>query len=187
MGPRDKTLVIEGAPGGGKATLIGCMLFKYGGIDMLTMQSFQQEGIRTYEQAANNLKNLKIAPNFDTPKHHVTVHETSDGLADCTLLVVPADQPSENEGIPKGLLSNAKRVIIIINKMDTISWSEKEFQKIVEGLPMSTENIPIIPVSALHGDNVVDKSPKSSWYQGWKTSNQSGTTLLEALDALLQN
>ncbi len=40
---------------------------------MLTMQRFQQEGIRTYDQAAKNLKTLGITPTFDTPKHHVTV------------------------------------------------------------------------------------------------------------------
>jgi hypothetical protein len=44
---------------------------------MLTMQRFQQEGIRTYDQAANNLKSQNIAPSFDTPKHHVTIQGES--------------------------------------------------------------------------------------------------------------
>lgn len=37
------------------------------------MESFQQEGIRTYDQAAKKLKGLEIAPNFHTPIHHITV------------------------------------------------------------------------------------------------------------------
>jgi hypothetical protein len=43
---------------------------------MLTMQRFQQEGIQTYDQAAENLKALGITPTFDTPKHHVTISST---------------------------------------------------------------------------------------------------------------
>jgi hypothetical protein len=40
---------------------------------MLTMQRIQKEGIRTYEQAAKNLKSLNVTPEFDTPKHHVKI------------------------------------------------------------------------------------------------------------------
>ncbi|KUJ09877.1 uncharacterized protein LY89DRAFT_597335, partial [Mollisia scopiformis] len=47
-------------------------------------------------------------------------------------------------------------------------------------------SIPIIPISALHGDNIVEKSPKCPWYDGWKTLDRSGMSLLEALDASLE-
>lgn len=40
---------------------------------MLTMQRFQHERIHNYDQAANNLKGLKITPKFYTPKHYVTI------------------------------------------------------------------------------------------------------------------
>lgn len=43
---------------------------------MLTMHRFQQEGIRTHDQAAKNLRALGITLTFDTPQHHVTIAGT---------------------------------------------------------------------------------------------------------------
>jgi hypothetical protein len=40
---------------------------------MLMMQKFQDEGIRTYEQASRKLQSLNVSTSFDTPKHHVTI------------------------------------------------------------------------------------------------------------------
>lgn len=85
MESRGRTLVVLGPKGAGKATTIGCMLFKvskaemqqpdiilivnqYGAIEMRTMDMFQREGIATYDQAANRLKRNGIAPAFETPK-----------------------------------------------------------------------------------------------------------------------
>lgn len=48
------------------------------------------------------------------------------------------------------------------------------------------DRVPIIPVSAIQGDNLVELSPKCSWYDGWAKEghgeSKTGTTLLEALD-----
>jgi len=150
---------------------------------MLTMQRFQMEGIRTYDQATKNLKSHNIAPEFDTPKHHVTVSDA--GSADCAILVIPADAPASGEGF-KHLFSVAEELIIVINKMDGIDWSEESFKKAVERLELDTENIPVIPVSASNGDNVVEKSSKGSWYRGWTKRDQRGVTLLEALETSFQ-
>lgn len=90
MESRERTLVILGPKGAGKATTTGCILFKvnmaevqqsstilivtqYGSIDMRTMEMFQREGIRTYDQAANRLKRDGIAPVFEIPKYHVSI------------------------------------------------------------------------------------------------------------------
>ena len=102
---------------------------------MVTMQRFQQEGIKTYEQAAKNLQSLKIAPTFDTPKHHVTVIgkymwakdlkriliETADesvGVTDCAIIVLPADSAAvEGAFKDQQLVSAAKQLVVVINKM----------------------------------------------------------------------
>ncbi|KAL3417554.1 hypothetical protein PVAG01_10564 [Phlyctema vagabunda] len=74
MTPCEKTLTILGPPGVGKNMLTGSILFKYGGIDMKTMQEFQEANIRTYDEASKKLKSRRIAPTFYTPSsYHVTV------------------------------------------------------------------------------------------------------------------
>ncbi|KAN0106341.1 hypothetical protein V8E51_009217 [Hyaloscypha variabilis] len=135
MGSREKTLLVLGRAGAGKATLTGYMLFKYGGIDMLTMQRIQKEGIRTYEQAAKNLKSLNVTPEFDTPKHHVKILNAGAISAGCTILVLPGNSP---EVVTTQLSGRAKNLIVVINKMEEIDWSEDAFLKIVEGLKLDT-------------------------------------------------
>jgi hypothetical protein len=100
---------------------------------MMTMQRFQQEGVRTYDQAARKLKSLKIAPSFDTPKHHITIvgayielvqnepgfnkmSDVSASEADCTIIVLSADTVAHGVAA-QSLFAAAKQPIILINKM----------------------------------------------------------------------
>ena len=80
-------------------------------------------------------------------------------------------------------LLRVKDVIVAINKMDLVNFSEEryneikaEFQQLVEKSDYEDQNITFIPVSALKGDNVVEKSEVMSWY--------SGNTLLEHLEKI---
>ncbi len=79
-------------------------------------------------------------------------------------------------------LLKVKDIIVAVNKMDLVDFAEDKFEAIkAEIIALatragSTQNITFIPVSALQGDNVVDKSENTPWY--------SGTTLLEHLEAL---
>merc|ERR1711879_519414 len=49
--------------------------------------------------------------------------------------------------------------------------------------------VPFVPISGWHGDNMLETSKNMSWYKGWKIErkegNASGTTLLDALDAII--
>jgi sulfate adenylyltransferase subunit 1 len=68
-------------------------------------------------------------------------------------------------------LLGLRHVAVAVNKMDLLGFDEKVFNAIkesIEGLA-NTLGLPtphLIPVSALQGDNVVDKSDKTPWYQG---------------------
>lgn len=80
-------------------------------------------------------------------------------------------------------LLRIKDVIVAVNKMDLVDFSEERyneikanFQKLVEKSDYEDQNITFIPVSALKGDNVVEKSTVMSWY--------NGQTLLEHLEKL---
>ncbi|REE83139.1 sulfate adenylyltransferase subunit 1 [Lutibacter oceani] len=80
-------------------------------------------------------------------------------------------------------LLRIKDVIVTINKMDLVDFSEEkynqikaDFQNLVTKSDYEDQQITFIPVSALKGDNVVEKSNKMDWYKG--------QTLLEHLEKI---
>ena len=80
-------------------------------------------------------------------------------------------------------LLQVKDVIVAINKMDLVDFSEKiyneiksDFEELLAKSDYQDQNITFIPVSALQGDNVVHISKKMPWYKG--------QTLLEHLELL---
>ncbi|MBL7559145.1 50S ribosome-binding GTPase [Olleya sp. YSTF-M6] len=82
-------------------------------------------------------------------------------------------------------LLRIKTVIVAINKMDLVDFSEEryneiksEFEALMSKRDYQDQNITFIPVSALKGDNVVNKSDNTPWYKG--------ETLLEHLENINQ-
>ncbi|MFD2564235.1 sulfate adenylyltransferase subunit 1 [Aquimarina rubra] len=80
-------------------------------------------------------------------------------------------------------LLRVKDVIVAINKMDLVDFSQEkyeaiksDFEKLISKSDYKEQNITFIPVSALQGDNVVDASENTPWYRG--------QTLLEHLEEL---
>ncbi|NNC33567.1 MAG: sulfate adenylyltransferase, partial [Croceitalea sp.] len=70
-------------------------------------------------------------------------------------------------------LLRIKDVIVAINKMDLVGYDQsvfedikQNFEKLNENSTYSEQNVSYIPVSALKGDNIVEKSNEMSWYQG---------------------
>ena len=125
---------------------------------------------------------------IDAPGHRDFIKNMITGAsqADAAIFVVSAKQ---GEGIQEQTKEHAQllrvlgisQFIVVINKMDTANYDEKKFnqlkeevQKYLKGLGYKVEQIPIIPVSAFNGDNVVKKSTHMAWYKG--------PTLMEALD-----
>lgn len=80
-------------------------------------------------------------------------------------------------------LLHVKEIVVAINKMDLVEYSEKvfneikaQFQKLLDKRTYAEQRVTFIPISALKGDNVVNKSDKMSWYEG--------QTVLEHLEDL---
>lgn len=80
-------------------------------------------------------------------------------------------------------LLRVKDIIVAINKMDLVDFSETvfeeikaDFQKMIDKSEYKGQNITFIPVSALQGDNVVTASENTPWYQG--------NTILDHLEQL---
>jgi len=130
---------------------------------------------------------------LDAPGHRDFIPNMIAGAsqADFAILVIDASTGAFESGL-KGqtrehsLLIRSmgvSRIIVAINKLDTVSWSQERFDEIrnqVSGFLSVTgfqaKNISFVPVSGLHGDNLVRKSSDSAapWY--------SGPTLVEELE-----
>ncbi|CZS88148.1 hypothetical protein WAI453_000562 [Rhynchosporium graminicola] len=179
MAPLEKTLSILGPAGAGKDTALGFLLFKLGGIDLFTAQRFERDGIKLYSDAVKDLQSRGLQLSFYTPNYHLVVSSGSSKV-DCVILVIPTD--SANVDFEKELVEAAgfsKSIIVLINKMDTVGWSEEVFRASVKSLGPATEGIFVIPFCALKGDNVLELSSKSLWYKN--------ATLLEALETELSS
>ena len=79
------------------------------------------------------------------------------------------------------LRRSGKPVVLAVNKMDLVGFSEERFNEIVTEYkkfvePLGIPDVTCIPLSALDGDNVVQKSERTPWYKG--------TSLLELLETV---
>ncbi len=68
-------------------------------------------------------------------------------------------------------LLNIPHLIVCVNKMDLVDFSEKAFHQIISQFEefsskLLVKDVQFIPISALLGDNVVNRSQKMDWYQG---------------------
>jgi sulfate adenylyltransferase large subunit len=99
---------------------------------------------------------------------------TGASTADLALLLVDAraglTEQSRRHAAIAGLL-RLRHVIVAVNKMDLVGHSEERFDDVVrEVMELAAEfglhEIEFIPISALHGDNVVERSERMPWYAG---------------------
>jgi len=82
-------------------------------------------------------------------------------------------------------LLRVKDIVVAVNKMDLVDFSEENFNKVKADITKLSEtseyknqNITFIPISALHGDNIIEKSEKTAWYKG-----ETLLTHLEGIEA----
>ena len=66
---------------------------------------------------------------------------------------------------------------------------QKEVQGYIKKIGYKPDEVPFVPISGWHGDNMIEPSTNMSWYKGWtktiKEKQTTGKTLLEALDAII--
>jgi sulfate adenylyltransferase subunit 1 len=68
-------------------------------------------------------------------------------------------------------MMGVKHLIVCVNKMDLVEFSESRFEEIVSemrGFPskLDIQDVHFVPISALHGDNIVNESAQMPWYRG---------------------
>ncbi|MGW1468358.1 sulfate adenylyltransferase subunit 1, partial [Streptomyces sp. NPDC002308] len=124
----------------------------------------------------------------DTPGHVQYTRNMVTGASTAELAVVLVDarngvvEQTRRHAAVAALL-RVPHVVLAVNKMDLVDWSEKEFLRIAEDftryaaeLEHSLAEFTAIPVSALTGDNVVERSAHMDWY--------TGPTLLDHLETV---
>ncbi|WP_417588725.1 sulfate adenylyltransferase subunit CysN [Owenweeksia hongkongensis] len=122
----------------------------------------------------------------DTPGHiqYTRNMVTGASTANLALLLVDArhgviEQTCRHSFIAS--LLQIPHVVVCINKMDLVDYSEEAYEKVVAeykdfASKLDVKDIRFIPISALHGDNVVNRSENMDWYQG--------ETLLHTLETI---
>jgi bifunctional enzyme CysN/CysC len=104
----------------------------------------------------------------DTPGHvqYTRNMVTGASTADLAVILVDARKGLVEQSRRHAFLSTLLRVphlVLAVNKMDLVGWDETRFRDIVGAFPFAAT---AIPLSALHGDNVVTRSDNTPWYQG---------------------
>ncbi len=122
---------------------------------------------------------------LDAPGHIEFLRNMVTGAskADAALLIIDANERvQENTKRHAFILSmlGIKEVAVVVNKMDLVSYSQKEFKEIVRDCDRFLSGIGIkpldfIPVSAITGDNIAKKSRNLSWHKA--------NTLLKAIES----
>jgi sulfate adenylyltransferase subunit 1 len=112
----------------------------------------------------------------DTPGHIQYTRNMVTGASTANLAVILVDarhglveQTARHSFIAS--LLGIKHVVYCINKMDLVDYSKERFEEIKDQLDDFTSKLEVsdiryIPISALLGDNVVDRSKKMPWYDG---------------------
>ena len=112
----------------------------------------------------------------DTPGHvrYTRNMVTGASTADVSIILVDARngvvEQSRRHAFISSLLG-VPHVVVCINKMDLVDWDEAAYDRVVSDFSefarkLDVKDITFIPISALNGDNVVDRSESSPWYQG---------------------
>ncbi|WP_016954274.1 sulfate adenylyltransferase subunit CysN [Catenovulum sp. SX2] len=140
------------------------------------LQSEREQGITidvAYRYFSTSKRKFIIA---DTPGHEQYTRNMATGASTCDLAIILIDaragvktQTKRHSFIVD--LLGIKHVVVAVNKMDLVDYSEETYNKIKEDYldfaqELNITDIRFAPMSALKGDNVVNKSETMPWYEG---------------------
>ena len=129
----------------------------------------------------------------DTPGHEQYTRNMATGASTADLAIILIDAR-------KGVLTQTRRhshlvsllgikqVVLAVNKLDLVDWSRERFEEIERDYRefarrLDFEHIVAIPLSALHGDNIAQRSTHTSWHQGPSLLEHLETVEVSTADA----
>lgn len=192
--------ITAGSVDDGKSTLIGRLLYdsknilvdqleqlekqtrnkKAGPIDLALLtdglRAEREQGITidvAYRYFSTPVRKFIIA---DAPGHVQYTRNMITGASNASLIVILIDarqgvaEQTRRHSIIASLLK-IPHVVVAINKMDLVDYSQDVFNNIVIDYSrvanrLGLKDVTYIPISALKGDNIVEKSEQTSWYEG---------------------
>ncbi|MDR9412117.1 MAG: translation elongation factor EF-1 subunit alpha [Haloferacaceae archaeon] len=205
-------LAIIGHVDHGKSTLVGRLLFETGSVPEHVIEQHREEaeakgkGGFEFAYVMDNLAEerergvtIDIAhQEFTTDSYYFTIVDcpghrdfvknmiTGASQADNAVLVVAADDgvaPQTREHVFLARTLGINELIIAVNKMDTVDYSEDAYEEVSEEVAtllkqvnFKSDDATFVPISAFEGDNIAESSGETGWYDG--------PTLLEALNDL---
>src|SRR5579859_7048456 len=152
--------------------------FDYTNLALLTdgLRSEREQGITidvAYRYFATPKRKFIIA---DTPGHvqYTRNMVTGASTADVAVILVDARKGLVEQSRRHAFIATLLRIphlVVAVNKMDLVDWSETRFEDIKAEFEAFATRLDIgdlafLPVSALKGDNVVDRSLSMQWYTG---------------------
>ncbi|MBZ0328782.1 sulfate adenylyltransferase subunit CysN [Halomonas sp. ANAO-440] len=155
------------------------------------LQSEREQGITidvAYRFFSTDKRKFIIA---DTPGHEQYTRNMATGASNASLAIILIDarygvqtQTRRHSFIAD--LLGIKHLLIAVNKMDLVGFEEARFNEIVADYrrfaeQLSASDIRFVPISALEGDNVVNRSDRSPWYA---VDGEPGPALLELLETV---
>jgi bifunctional enzyme CysN/CysC len=140
------------------------------------LRSEREQGITidvAYRYFATAKRKFIIA---DTPGHLQYTRNMVTGASTAQLVIVLVDarqgllEQSRRHAFLASLLG-VQHIVLAVNKMDLIDWDQERYNWIRDefhafAARLDIHDVTTIPISALHGDNVVTKSDKAPWYDG---------------------
>ena len=185
----------------GKSTLVGHLLLQSGAIAEQQLSDGEDKFRFVMDKLSEERERgvtIDLAhAKFDTPKYEFTIVDcpghrdfvknmiTGASQADAAVLVVAIDdgvmpQTKEHAFLARTLGIN--QLIVAINKMDLVDYSEEKFNalkedvgNLIKTVAYKPDEINFIPISAFEGDNITKSSENTPWYKG--------PDLVEALNA----
>ena len=202
-------LVVVGHVDHGKSTLIGRLFYDTGSLPEGKYEQLvaiaQRRGV-PFEFAnlmdalqAERDQNITIDTSqiwFRTPKREYVIIDapghkefvknmvTGAARADAALIIIDASEGVQEQTRRHGYLLRligVRQVVIVVNKMDLVDYSQEVFEKVTREYKAFLESIGVdaqvfIPVSARQGDNIAARGENLKWFRG--------PAVLEALDSI---
>jgi sulfate adenylyltransferase subunit 1 len=192
--------ITAGSVDDGKSTLIGRLLFDSKSIMIDQLEALEKQtknkqlgeidlALLTDGLRAEREQGITIDvayKYFSTPKRKFIIADapghiqytrnmvTGASTADLAIILIDARngvvEQTRRHSIITSLL-HIPHVVVAINKMDLVDYSQDVFNNIVidyaeVARSLGLKDVAYIPISAVHGDNIVDKSEKLAWYEG---------------------
>lgn len=202
--------ITAGSVDDGKSTLIGRLLYDTDSIKVDQLETIQRQsknksegeidlalftdGLRAereqgitidvaYKYFSTDKRKFIIA---DAPGHIQYTRNMVTGASNSDLIIILIDarlgvvEQTRRHSIIASLLQ-IPHVVVTVNKMDMVDYSEDVFNSIKEeyskmAKTLNIKDVTFIPISALRGDNIVNSSENTPWY--------SGSTLLNLLETI---